>query len=505
MTTFPAVQTIVISDVSGSLIVHGSEQPNIQVESASTIEQLQPRGDTLSISDIEGDLHLSVPHETSVIAKDIQGNAHIEHVGRVDLKDVGCGALLSLIHGDMYVIDIGGTVEVRETNGTVSIKDVGSSATLKGIGGNVTLTGVGKDASLSGINGSVTVKDIGTSLLLENVDGSVQASDVGTTLTAQEIRGNVTLHDIGNNLVLTNIGGTVQVTDVGNSATFTRLSGTLTANDIGGNLSLLADLVPGRSSISVGGNATITIPKGANLTLTAQVGGNVTGSSMSSSSSSGSHTINVTYGTGVALLELEVGGNLVLHSDESPRSSSSASGFTYQADIPPVKDNRGKNISEAVSNLNVRINEREWQLDPQRLDRLVEQAKQAATDGVQGALEAVEQALSNIRMPAPKTAPKPPVPPKAPMSPMEPMRPIEPMKPMAPMQPIKPIQPMAPIQPMQSLADVEESKAQTQHAPEMVVPLPSDPAQERMAILRMIAEGRITPDEGDLLLEALGN
>jgi hypothetical protein len=28
---------------------------------------------------------------------------------------------------------------------------------------------------------------------------------------------------------------------------------------------------------------------------------------------------------------------------------------------------------------------------------------------------------------------------------------------------------------------------------------------EREAILRMIAEGRITPDEGDMLLEGLGN
>jgi len=29
--------------------------------------------------------------------------------------------------------------------------------------------------------------------------------------------------------------------------------------------------------------------------------------------------------------------------------------------------------------------------------------------------------------------------------------------------------------------------------------------QEREAILRMIAEGRVTPEEGDLLLEALGS
>ena len=32
----------------------------------------------------------------------------------------------------------------------------------------------------------------------------------------------------------------------------------------------------------------------------------------------------------------------------------------------------------------------------------------------------------------------------------------------------------------------------------------ANPEQEREAILRMIAEGRISPEEGDLLLEALG-
>jgi hypothetical protein len=33
----------------------------------------------------------------------------------------------------------------------------------------------------------------------------------------------------------------------------------------------------------------------------------------------------------------------------------------------------------------------------------------------------------------------------------------------------------------------------------------ANPEQEREAILRMIAEGRITPEEGDMLLEALGS
>jgi hypothetical protein len=43
----------------------------------------------------------------------------------------------------------------------------------------------------------------------------------------------------------------------------------------------------------------------------------------------------------------------------------------------------------------------------------------------------------------------------------------------------------------------EEEKVGTPKAPVNV-------EQERLAILRMIAEGRVSPEEGDMLLEALG-
>lgn len=400
MTTFPAVQTLVISDVGGDLIVHGTERSDIEVQSDSDLAHLQPRGNEFPIRDIGGSLRLFVPHETRIVAKDIGGDAQIEDVLSVELKDVG---------GDLV------------------IKNVTATAQFKNVGGDARLTG---------------------------------------------------------------------------------LRGGFTAKDVGGDLYLSAEQITGRSSINVGGDATVTIPNGANLLLVATVGGDITGHAVGAMSSEPhTHILNLTYGDGTAYLELFVGGDLVVNGDESPRSSSSSSSNTpnFEREMGSV----GRNISESVSKLNVRINEREWQLDPSRLDRLVEQAKQAANDGVQGALEAVEQALNNIRMPAPKTAPKPPVPPAPPVAPLETMDALQPMAPMQPMQPMRPMTPMEPMRPMQPLEWGKESQKQeqrqTQIASEMVVPLPSDPVQERRAILRMIAEGRITPDEGDLLLEALGN
>ena len=50
-------------------------------------------------------------------------------------------------------------------------------------------------------------------------------------------------------------------------------------------------------------------------------------------------------------------------------------------------------------------------MDAERLDRILEQARRAASEGIAGALDAVEQALSNLHIPVPPETPAPPAPP----------------------------------------------------------------------------------------------
>jgi hypothetical protein len=54
------------------------------------------------------------------------------------------------------------------------------------------------------------------------------------------------------------------------------------------------------------------------------------------------------------------------------------------------------------------------------------------------------------------------------------------------------------IEDKEAVAQVGQEQREAAEAPEV------NAEQEREAILRMIAEGRISPEEGDLLLEALG-
>lgn len=160
-------------------------------------------------------------------------------------------------------------------------------------------------------------------------------------------------------------------------------------------------------------------------------------------------------------------------------------------------ERRAGHAGERAPRVRVRMNDREWQLDPERLERLKEQARKAATEGVSGALEAVERAVSNLRIPTP---PKPPTPPSGMTVP-----------PIPPVPPVSPVPPVTPVSPMSGQANHFETGSEgatrqgngsaAQNSPDADEP---NLEQEREAILRMIAEGRISPEEGDLLLEGLG-
>src|SRR5262249_48406115 len=141
-----------------------------------------------------------------------------------------------------------------------------------------------------------------------------------------------------------------------------------------------------------------------------------------------------------------------------------------------------------------RFKNHEWGVDPARIDRIVEQARQAAADGIQGAFEAVDQALKNMHLSVP---PSPPMP-HAPHAPMPPSPPVYPDMPISPTPPDAPNN-----EGERGESTPEEAGIEYRERLVEAESVSVDIDQERVAVLHMVAEGRITPDEGDMLLEAL--
>ncbi len=498
------VRQATLQDISSDLRV--AKVTTVHIEGNIKGDVMLVEASQVNGGSVNGDLRLQSIGEASIghVGKDLT----VREVSRLQARSVGhdCD-----VHNSAYL--------------EMVIGSVGKDLQIDGAQ-SVQAANIGHDCSLRDIQGDIKISHIGADVDIRGVGGNVQVGNSGADLHLQNVGGNVILGHIGRDGQIRTVGGNVQTGNIGADAHIEGVHGNITIGKIGKDVRIQADFPPtSMTQVHASGDAAIVLPANADMTIHATVGGNVNGCSVVS------HTrgsrVTLIYGNGAARLELHVGGDLNLLGEASPKSSSSAwdwhwnqfsqdmaefgremgqfgqelsweinevvneatSSASMRAARVAEKQRRkaeeqrrkaeqqAQRASERAARLNVRINNREWHMDSERVERIVEQARQAAAEGVSGALEAVEQALKNL------SVPQPPVPP----------RPPEPAQQEVPGE-------YPESEPGETASGIEEIET-----PATGEPVPTaNPEQEREAILRMIAEGRITPEEGDMLLEALG-
>ena len=529
----PFDTSIQSSDLSGDAMLEGVRRValnkvagDVVLKNISGDAGVENIGAAVELTSLDGDL---VVFNTPVlhVRHTVGGDAQIKQVGVVEIETVG---------GDLSL----------EQGETVVISTVGGDISIRGVQAALRCGVVGGDASVQGnSNAEITLGTIAGDLSLSSA-GMVQAGNIGGDCSLRGIQGDVELGHIGGDMNLEGVSGHVQIGRIGSDASLKGLQGGVEVSTVGGDLMLHSLYAPDtRSRLNVGGDAVVVVQDNMNLSIVARVGGDVSGRSIVASRSG--KMINLVYGSGAAHLELNVGGDLALKGPGNPRSSSSTSGssgassswndfgrdmsnlgrelgrlgqdlsreiasafseagWTGGADIADEIARKSDEIArkaerqaekharrahEHASRVNIRFNDREWRFDPERLERIREQARRAASEGISGAYEAVERAMSNLHIPTP---PKPPV------SPVPPTPPTPPFPPNS-------SQVNTGNTPYYATGQHEQPPDENQSAAQAETPSAAsyDIDQEREAILRMIAEGRVTPEEGDLLLEALGS
>src|SRR5947209_17430568 len=546
--------TLTIIDCDGEL--------ELTVPEDTSIKATNVKGD----ADIEGIRRVELENVAGdVTLKDISGDAELENVGEaIELTNLGGDLEVTNSPALRVRHSVGGDatlkkvalVEIETVGGDLSVEEA-ESAVVSTVGGDLDATDVVAALRCGVVSGDCQIQGSArTAITVGNTGGdftagsaaSVHTGNVGGDCELRDVQNDVEVGYVGGDVSFKGIGGTLQVGNCGGDAEVKGIQGSIEFGSIGGDLALQAVFpVETRTRLIVGGDATITLPDDANLSIRATVGGDVRGRSIITGRSG--NLVNLVYGNGAAHLDLNVGGDLNLKGAGSPRSSSSASGswsdFGHEMsklgrdlgklgqelsqEIAAVLNEAGwshgaglaediarkaeeqarraqrraeeqtRRANERAARVNVRFNDREWRLDPERLDRIREQARRAAEEGVAGALEAVERAVSNLGVPMPPPPTVPPTPPPMPGRPGS--VPPTPSGPNWPMPDSR--QGMAQGEPAQQQGQQGDSGDVDAGAPQAAASAP-DVEQEREAILRMIAEGRITPEEGDLLLEALG-
>ncbi len=513
---------------------------DVRLENIGLGVDIELIGEAIAIDRVSGDL--TVQNASSLRAKEaIEGDVALTNVALIEMESMESDLVLK--HTE--------TVVIGSVGGDMLVEDIADALSCGNVGGDCRID--------AGEKAELIIGNVGSDLSVEHA-ANVRFGSVGGDCVLRSVRGVAEIANIGSDASVSNIDGNIQVGNIGGDASFKNLRGSIEVGNIGGDLALDAAFPAGSATrMHIGGDASVILPPHPDLNLRAFVGGDIAGPNMASGK--GGNRINQTYGNGAAQLELHVGGDLALRGGDQPRNSSSSGGWGAEfaaemselgrlgEDLGHLGQEIGEEISaafektgwgsaanwtDAMTNrineqmrraqrkineqarraeerarkfgeeqarrageragkaggqnprVRVRFNEREWQLDPERLEQIKAQASKAASEGIANAMEAVERAISNIHLPNPPRPPTPPAPPS--------FRP-----------PVPPVPPM-PGHPVQSnpFPGPQSTPPPTSgNSAPVSTPAP-DLDAEREAILRMIAEGRISPEEGDLLLEGLG-
>lgn len=254
---------VVIEQASGSLRLLGWERPEVYAKAEGDLSMRQDDGQVTRLR-CEGDAVVRVPHNATLTVEQSQGDLQIKAVqGRIQVDNAA--GELSLRHS--------GEARIGTVAGDASLKHIGGALHIDNIGGDLSLLdardvefdNVGGDVSIRGANGSLSAGNVGGDLFIEGVNGRTSIGNLGGDLRAVGVQGEFSAG---------NIGGDVSTGGAPGPLAFEKIGGDLNAQgilgiqaDVGGDakLSFASTNVP--ASVSAGGDIVCRFPPEAAATV----------------------------------------------------------------------------------------------------------------------------------------------------------------------------------------------------------------------------------------------
>jgi DUF4097 and DUF4098 domain-containing protein YvlB len=361
---------ITIAKCARNLLVQGKDgsQVVIRVDGTAGDLTLEQEGETLTLSAKE-DCEIACPTGSTLTVQTCHGNAKIDGVaGTIALETV---------HGNLTLKDVGPT-EFTRVDGNLYVRNVGGILRGKTVGGN---------ARVHDMEGMCTLEKVSGNLHVRDVDGDLQGDVVGGNAHVDDVRGQYAVKKVGGNL------------------TFDEVQGGVTAEQVGGNARVKPSFAPGSAyQISAGGNLDIHVPENASLRLALRADGGVRSQVDGLALEKADGKITGVLGDGEASLEAQAGGSISL------RGRGAANGppgeFEFNMDfledlegIGPMIEAR---VSEAMAELQVRLEQGLGQIDSDKLrikmERAAEKSARAAERAAEEVRRAAEREAQKARM-----------------------------------------------------------------------------------------------------------
>jgi hypothetical protein len=244
-------------------------------------KQFVTTGDSPNVTiEAHGELTLKGWDEARVQVK----NSAAEHI---TIEQEGDDILVRCLSNCSVRVPEAATVHLRMAMGQVTVKNVEGGLTVDQTGGDLVLKSVGPTE-------------------LGEVKGSLVAKNVFGDLQVDAVRGNATVRDVQGDCSLDQVNGNLQLDDVDGEA----------SADVSGNVLLRFDPLPGNDyHFSAKGNLQLSLPKDASAKISAQAQGQIIiklpGVDLNEHTA---ETKEFTLGDGDANIELSASGNVQVFS-----------------------------------------------------------------------------------------------------------------------------------------------------------------------------------------------
>ena len=251
---------IKVSELNGGLTLPEAKG-DLHLDGVGSVNVGSAEGRVM-LASIAGDVQVRERAKADFSAQKVGGKIAIAEVtGRLSLQDVSSVKVKRAL-GDVSVQNAGGNVVVGRVDGVVRFENVAGAAALeKGLG----------DVYLRGVRGNIACDETGGQMHLADV-GEVAVRQVNGDLTAEEVHGSLACHGAKGRATLRAVGGSVSIGGVGGDLVAEGCGGALSANC--GGSAILSGIV-GEVRVNAGGNIRCRFESNAGGSVKAVCGGSL--------------------------------------------------------------------------------------------------------------------------------------------------------------------------------------------------------------------------------------
>jgi hypothetical protein len=260
---------VIIEEVNGDLRLMGWDRREVYAKGDGNLTLTQD-GDQVRAR-CTGEMVLRVPEGATLNIGQLHGDARIKSInGMVSIDNAS---------GDLALRHTMG-VNVQSSAGDMSVKHADGDVHVERVGGDLTIVDV-QAISVGTVSGDLIASELRGAAIIGSVSGDLSLQGVQGAVTAENVSGSTRLTGVQGDVTLDNVSGDVSAVGLHGQFTASRVSGDLNANgasvvnaDVGGDANIVFGPGQGASSVSASGdlhcgfvadaNATLHIVSGAN-------------------------------------------------------------------------------------------------------------------------------------------------------------------------------------------------------------------------------------------------